>query len=467
MLAERCDKVKHLKWYINVHVELSRETNEGEVDNSRPYFKKSNTYILLSKTDIKDDDINEAFQKQFKSFDEYIARGSGWTLKQVINMELHTIQFRPIGGSSYFRIPETLEKSHAIINIKNDDKKCFLWSVLAHIHTKSKNANRISQYIRYEKELNMSGIAYPVQVKQIPKFENQNDISINVLGYENNEFFPIYISQHKGKKHEVDLLYLTKRRLLSRTKNSGRAYKFCRYCLRGFTSQRVLEKHLRYCSKHDAQHVEFPVKDSGEDIVEFDDYSKQMKVPFVIYCDFEAFACSLDTCYPNPNQPSSTATTNYEACGYGYQLVCETEQYSKAPVIYRGLNAYMEKDKHLFDFSNYDKNHFLFDKTYAKKPGLFKDETGGVPIKQFVGLRSKMYSLTYGDVEQKRAKGIVKSVKNVRRQQNLIQSRKHKLQMVSVNKVALSAFDDKRYVMDNGVDTLAFGHFKIKDLVDK
>ncbi|VDI72562.1 Hypothetical predicted protein [Mytilus galloprovincialis] len=96
-LAERCDQVKHLKWYINVHVELSRETNEGEVDNSRPYFK-SNTYILLSKTDIKDDEINEAFQKQFKSFDEYIARGSGWTLKQVINMELHTLQFRPIGG---------------------------------------------------------------------------------------------------------------------------------------------------------------------------------------------------------------------------------------------------------------------------------------------------------------------------------------------------------------------------------
>lgn len=143
-----------------------------------------------------------------------------------------------------------------------------------------------------------------------------------------------------------------------------------------------------------------------------------------------------------------------------------------------------EKDKHLFDFSNYDKNHFLFDKTNAKKPGLFKDETAGVPIQQFVSLRSKMYSLTYGDVEQKRAKGIVKSVvrgelkhsnyvkciitqKNVRRQQNLIQSRKHKLQMVTVNKVALSAFDDKRYVMDNGVDTLAFGHFKIKNSIDK
>ncbi|CAG2242140.1 unnamed protein product [Mytilus edulis] len=109
-LAERCDKVKHVKWYLNVHVEFSRETNEGEVDNTHPYFK-SGTYILLSKNDIRDGDINEAFQKQFKSFDENIARGSGWTLKQVMFMELQTIQFRPIGGSTYFRITETLEKA--------------------------------------------------------------------------------------------------------------------------------------------------------------------------------------------------------------------------------------------------------------------------------------------------------------------------------------------------------------------
>lgn len=110
---------------------------------------------------------------------------------------------------------------------------------------------------------------------------------------------------------------------------------------------------------------------------------------------------------------------------------------------------------------------------------FFKDETAGVPIEQYVGLRAKMYSIVYGDVEQKRAKGIVKSVvrrelkhfnyvkcildqKNVMCQQNLIRSKRHKLQMVSVHKVALSAFDDKRYVMDNGVDTLAFGHYQIE-----
>jgi len=167
------------------------------------------------------------------------------------------------------------------------------------------NPNRVSHYLRYEKDLNMTGITYPVRVKQISKFESQNDVSVNVFGFEDGDLFPIYISKYKDKKHEVDLLYLTKEdndhycyikhlnRLLSRTKNSGRAYKFCRYCLRGFTSQKVLDGHQRYCSRHDAQHVVFPTKGTGEDIIEFDDFSKQMRVPFVIYCDLEAFARQL------------------------------------------------------------------------------------------------------------------------------------------------------------------------------
>lgn len=44
----------------------------------------------------------------------------------------------------------------------------------------------------------------------------------------------------------------------------------------------------------------------------------------------------------------------------------------------------------------------------------------------------------------------------------MIQSKKHQLYVASVNKIALSAFDDKRFVTDNGVETLAFGHYRIK-----
>ena len=105
-----------------------------------------------------------------------------------------------------------------------------------------------------------------------------------------------------------------------------------------------------------------------------------------------------------------------------------------------------------------------------------KDETASVPIQEFVGLRSKMYSLRVGGMEKKTAKGIKKSVvrKNLshaayrdvllkeevtRATMNLIRSYKHQLFSVTSNKLALSSFDDKRYVLEDKFSTRAHGHY--------
>jgi hypothetical protein len=158
---------------------------------------------LLSKDDITDHEVNEAYQKQFQSFDEYIARGSGWTLKRILHMEVYTMQYRPIGGSSYFPLPDALQGSKSIVNIKNQDQKCFLWSVLVALHPVSRknNPNHVSHYTSLEKEMNIKGLSYPVHTGQIDKFEMQNDVSVNVIGYEDGDFFPVYVS-NKGTKEQ-------------------------------------------------------------------------------------------------------------------------------------------------------------------------------------------------------------------------------------------------------------------------
>ena len=51
------------------------------------------------------------------------------------------------------------------------------------------------------------------------------------------------------------------------------------------------------------------------------------------------------------------------------------------------------KHKHLFDFSNYPKDSKFFDETNKKVIGKMKDEFGGVIVIEFVGLKSKMYSM--------------------------------------------------------------------------
>ena len=137
------------------------------------------------------------------------------------------------------------------------------------------------------------------------------------------------------------------------------------------------------------------------------------------------------------------------------------------------------KDKHLFDNSDYPESSQFFDKTNKKVIGKFKDEVGGTPIVEFVGLRSKMYSYMKDNNKGGcTAKGIKKNVirqelrhenyKNVlfdKRQINhtmrVIKSEKHIIGSYVLDKTSLSCFDDKRYIHENGVTSYAYGHREI------
>ena len=75
----------------------------------------------------------------------------------------------------------------------------------------------------------------------------------------------------------------------------------------------------------------------------------------------------------------------------------------------RGSNVYEQcfKDKHLFDFSGYSKDSVYSCDLNKKALGKMKDEFNGVKIKEFVGLKSKMYSLiASNDLEVNKAKRV-------------------------------------------------------------
>ena len=74
-------------------------------------------------------------------------------------------------------------------------------------------------------------------------------------------------------------------------------------------------------------------------------------------------------------------------------------------------------DKENFDFSDYPENSKLYDESNKKLIGKFKDETLSIPITEFIGLRSKMYSyIKNNDQNNKTAKGIKRIVlqKNIK-----------------------------------------------------
>ena len=139
-----------------------------------------------------------------------------------------------------------------------------------------------------------------------------------------------------------------------------------------------------------------------------------------------------------------------------------------------------------FDTSEFDKNHPVINKVGFKVGvnnkvlGLFKDEAKGAQIEEFVGVRSKLCSYKVHGEEKKKCKGVKKNVvaKSITQKDykdclfynndhlwttNVIRSHGHEIYTEDVNKVALSAGDDKRVVLENGIDTIAYGHNKLKD----
>ena len=99
-----------------------------------------------------------------------------------------------------------------------------------------------------------------------------------------------------------------------------------------------------------------------------------------------------------------------------------------------------------------------------------KDEFNGNKIHEFVGLKSKMYSLISNDWEVNKAKGVNLKLKHkeyvdillnkkvLRHKMKRILSEKHNIGSYLLNKISLSCYDDKRFILDDRINSLVYGH---------
>ena len=129
------------------------------------------------------------------------------------------------------------------------------------------------------------------------------------------------------------------------------------------------------------------------------------------------------------------------------------------------------KYKYLFDLSNHSKSSKYFCDENKKVPGKMKDEYGRKSIVKFVGLKSKMYSILdesnnkkitskghNGFIEFQELCDILFKKKILRHIIRETKSKNHNFGTYETSKRSLSCFDDKRYILKNGMNTLAYGH---------
>ena len=345
-------QTKGFKFVETLQVKFFKQSNDKNILKNilkNGYFN-STTDLIINETDIKLA-IQASQQQILNKIAQWISEGSGWTIQSIENHYINIAIYNPLKGSSYIELPKELRHSaKGLINMKNKDNECFRWCHIRHLNPQDKDPQRIKKTDKQNIEkLDYSSIEFPVTVKQINKIEKQNNICINLFGYEEKQKFPIYISKEKYQDH-MELLLITEgenkhyvlikdfnKFMFNQTKHEHKKY-FCMYCLQCFSREDVLTEHKNNCILiNGKQSINMPKKG---DKVFFKNYHKQLPVPFVIYADFEALTEKIQGCQPNNEKSYTEAYQKHTDCGYGYKVVCcYDDKYSKPVQIHRGANA--------------------------------------------------------------------------------------------------------------------------------
>ena len=354
-------QTKGFKFIETLKTQFIKVSKEKKIIIKDAYFN-SKTDLIINATDIKLA-LQTSQEHILNIISKWLSEGSGWAINFIENHYINIANYNP-----YIKLPQELQNSaKGLINLKNNDYECFRWCHIRHLNPQDKDPQRIKKNDKqYINKLDYSTIEFPVTVKQINKIEKQNNICINLFGYDKKQPFLIYISEEKYQDH-MELLLITEgenkhyvlikdfnKFMFNKTKHEHRKY-FCMYCLQCFSREDVLTEHKNNCiSINGQQAINMPEK--GEKVY-FKNHHKQLPVPFVIYADFEALTEKIQGCQQNNDKSYTEAYQKHTDCGYGYKVVCcNDDKYSKPVQIHRGENAVYKFMENMLEEVNWCKS---------------------------------------------------------------------------------------------------------------
>ena len=152
-------------------------------------------------------------------------------------------------------------------------------------------------------------------------------------------------SKYRNRKHKIDLLLISNEvnshycliknfSRLASSQTSAHHHKtyYCRNCLQGYNSEEALSKHSTYCNEHSCVRIELPEKNST---MRFTHIERSMRVPFVVYADFESFIKPINTCDPDEKQSFTKQYQKHTPSSFCYYIKCfDDTVYKGKPVTF-------------------------------------------------------------------------------------------------------------------------------------
>ncbi|XP_071571453.1 uncharacterized protein [Temnothorax nylanderi] len=457
--------------------------------------RNSELFRSSDRSDLREWYKLHVIEPTLAKLEEFQERDSGWALSRILNLTVNVNKYNPLRAGCYINLPQEIKLKKAVINVQSMDNACFAWSVVAALYPVKDNNNRESSYPHYTTVLKLQDIEFPMTLKQIKHFERLNDVSINVYTVEGEKtpnVLPIRLTDRKREKHVL-------------------------LCLHYFYTSEKLEAHTVDCWEINDCAIKLP--SDNDKWLAFKNHSRKERLPYVAYADLE---CTLEKTDADPTTPTFRSQ-HHQVFSIGYYVRCSYAQANNRymqsydplkpssylmyfdvnnlygwamcqPLPYANFRwvedvsnfefstialdsptgyilevdleiMYTDTDSLIYhvkcedvyknmkrDIAKFDTSDYAIDNAYGiplenkKVPGLMKDENNGAIMTEFVGLRAKM---------------CLRDEIEMTRQQACIRSKLHEVYTVSETKIALSPYDDKRYIVPNSTDTLPWGHYQI------
>ena len=276
-----------IRFYANIKFLLEHEDEPSEETN---HYIDVDIINILTILQLNDLDIMTDLDNEIQTRD---MEGSGWNVQGINHIKIYFHKTNPINGMTYVEFPI---RTNAILNIQNNDTYCFLWSILAYLHPVNKDPQRVSKYIPYQNELNITDIDFSngMKITDIDKFEKlNNQLSINVFEYskeDDNDYnlVPLSISKNIENRRIIDLIlyknhYILLKKLHVVIGKRDNIY-VCRNCLSSYTVLSKLITHKRLCCNKNKS-VYIPSKETH---VKWNKYYQKMPTYSISIADFEA-----------------------------------------------------------------------------------------------------------------------------------------------------------------------------------